>query len=82
MATATTPAPEKSKAEKFKTLAETRTGKALSAIAVIGGLASTTNYEYTQEQVDKIIGALTAEVAVLANRFANPKAVAKGGFSL
>ena len=79
----TTPAPaEKSKADKFKALAETRTGKALSAIAVIGGLASTTNYEYTDDQVAKIIAALTGEVEVLKNRFANPKAALKSGFSL
>lgn len=78
----TATAPEETKADKFKRLAESRVSKALSAIATIGGLASKTNYEYTPEQVEKIIGALNAEVTVLANRFAKPEAVAKGGFSL
>jgi menaquinone-dependent protoporphyrinogen IX oxidase len=78
--TAATPA--ETKAEKFKRLAEARVSKALSAIAVIGGLASKTNYDYTDEQVAKIIGALNAEIEVLGKRFAKPDSVAKGGFSL
>jgi hypothetical protein len=79
--TETAPATE-TKAEKFKRLAEARVPKALSAIAVIGGLSAKTNYEYTSEQVAKIVGALTAEIEALEARFATPDAAVKGSFSL
>jgi len=72
-------APKKTKREKFVDLANTRTAKAMSAIAVIGGLASKTNYDYTDGDVTAITTALRAEIDVLEKRFANPKAVAKVG---
>lgn len=56
------------KAAKFVELGNARTAKALEAIEVIGNLA-TPNYVYTQEQADKIVAALTAEVATLSGRF-------------
>lgn len=71
-----------SKADKFVRLATSRTSKALDAIANIGGLASKTNYDYTDEQVAKIFGALEAEMTKLQTRFKNPDSVKTGGFSL
>ena len=71
-----------SKAEKFVRLGQSRTEKALSAIANIGGLASKTNYEYTDEQVTKIFGALESEMTKLQARFKNPASVQTGGFTL
>ena len=84
MATKEAPATEatETKAEKFVRLGQARTEKALNAIANIGGLASKTNYDYTDEQVAKIFGALEAEMTKLQSRFKNPAAVATGGFTL
>lgn len=73
---------EETKADKFKRIAENRVSKALSAIATIGGLASKANYDYTDDQVGKIIGALNSEVDVLKNRFAKPEQKVKSGFQL
>lgn len=70
------------KGQKFARLATSRTNKALDAIANLGGLASKTNYEYTDEQVAKIFGALEAEMTKLQTKFKNPDAVATTGFSL
>lgn len=69
------------KAQAFVRLANSRVGKALAAISVVSNLASP-NYEYTPEQADKIIQALTSEIAVLASKFAKPEASAKTGFTL
>jgi hypothetical protein len=80
----TAPAAEaaETKADKFKRLAVSRTNKALDAISNLGGLASTTNYEYTDEQVAKIFAALEGEMTKLQARFKSPDAVAVTGFSL
>jgi hypothetical protein len=76
-----TAAPKETKAQAFVRLANPRVSKALSAIEIIGNLASP-NYEYTEDQAKKIVDALTSEVATLAAKFAKPEAATKKGFSL
>jgi len=61
------------KAEKFIRLASARMEKTLSAISVIGNLASRSNYEYTEEQVKAMGSALTQAVEDTMSNF-NPKA--------
>lgn len=70
------------KAERFVRLGQSRTSKALDAIANIGGLANKGNYEYTEEQANKILKALEAEVVKLSQKFANPGSVVAEGFTL
>ena len=78
-----TPAPAgESKADKFKRLAISRTEKALAAIANLRGLANKGNYEYTDEQVAKIFGALEGELTKLQNAFKSPGTVEAPGFTL
>lgn len=78
-----TPAVEETKADKFTRIATLRTNKSLSAIASLGGLAATANYEYTKEQWDKIFSALLNEMnKVKAKVESGGKAVVDGGFSL
>ena len=57
------------KRSKFKSLAEKRTQKALHAIYLIGNLSNTNNYEYSDEEVDKIINALENAVKNVKKRF-------------
>lgn len=66
--------PTETKAERFVRLANARTMKALDAIAAIGGLASKANYEYSEEQVSKVLGTLADEMRKLEARFKNPEA--------
>lgn len=73
---------EETKSDKFKRIASGRTEKALDAISNIGGLANPANYEYTPEQVAKIMSALEAELTKLGNRFKNPTAAQSSGFQL
>lgn len=46
------------KREKFVRLAENRTNKILDMIQLLGNLSSPGTYEYTQQDVDKIFGAI------------------------
>ncbi len=57
------------KRDRFVNLAEARVSRAMHAIRLIGNLANKSNYDYTDEDVRKIVGALQAEVAELRQRF-------------
>ncbi len=56
------------KAQKFKRVAQPRFIKAVKAIQVLGNCASS-DYEYTQEQIEKIEKTLHAEVDEIMARF-------------
>lgn len=73
---------ETAKAEKFKELAQKRVNDAMDAIARIAPLANRNNYNYTEEQVNKIGEALKSEVTRLGERFANPSAKDETKFAL
>lgn len=55
--------------ERFVTLAEARTSKALLSIRLIGNLSNRSNYQYTDQDVNRIIRALNQEIADLKRRF-------------
>ncbi len=59
------------KRTNFVRLAEARVTKALKSIKVIGNLSNKTNYEYTDQDINKIINALQAEINLLKARFKN-----------
>ena len=59
----------KQKEENFIRLAENRTNKVLDMIRLLGNLSNTSNYSYTQEQVDKIFGAIEKELAIAKRKF-------------
>ena len=54
--------------EKFKKLAESRTGNAMRAIRVIGKLGNKSHYDYTEQDVKKIVTALNREIDALKVR--------------
>lgn len=55
--------------ERFVTLAEARTGKALQAIRLIGNLSNRSNYEYSERDVQRIVRALNSEIDEMRRRF-------------
>lgn len=59
------------KRSNFVRLAEARVTKALKSIRVVGNLSNRTNYEYSEQDVNKIINALQAEINQLKSRFKN-----------
>jgi len=55
--------------ERFVDLAEKRVNRAINYIRLIGNLSNTSNYKYSQDDVNKIIRALTAAVKDTEGRF-------------
>lgn len=55
--------------EKFVELAKKRVSKALKDIQLIGNLSNRSNYDYTEEDVTKIVKALTDEVSACRKKF-------------
>lgn len=69
------------KAEKFKELASKRVNAAIGRIRLLRNLANKNSYTYTQEQVDKLLGALQDEVDAIQEAFASPSKSESTGFS-
>jgi len=59
------------KRSNFVRLAEARVTKALKSIKVVGNLSNKANYEYTDQDINKIINALQTEINELKSRFKN-----------
>ena len=57
------------KRERFIRIAEARTNKILEMMRLLGNCASTNNYEYTEEDIKKIFGALERELKNTKNKF-------------
>lgn len=57
------------KRENFVRLAEARVSKAMQAIRVVGNLANRSNYEYSDDDVRRIVEALKGEIDALQGRF-------------
>lgn len=55
--------------EKFVRLANKRVSNALKAIQLIGNLSNKSNYDYTEEDVQKILRALQEELAACRKKF-------------
>ena len=60
---------EETKHERFIRLAESRTQRALKSIQVIGNLSNRSRYEYSDQDIERIVGALRREVRTLEQRF-------------
>lgn len=73
--------PVESKADAFRRLASARVSKALDVIANIGHLANVSQYDYTDDQVDRIVTALEQAVSGVKAKF-DAKGRSSGGFSL
>lgn len=58
-----------SKRDRFVRLAEARTNKILEMMRLLGNCSSKSNYDYTDEDVRKIFGALEKELKNTKNRF-------------
>ncbi len=53
---------KETKRDRFVRLAEARTNKIIDMLKLLGNCASTSNYEYTEEDVRKIFAAIDREV--------------------
>jgi len=57
------------KRERFVELGEARVRKTTQMLRLIGNLSNTSNYEYSQEDAQKILSALENEMKLLRAKF-------------
>ena len=57
----------------FKRLAEKRVNNVISGLRLIGNLSNKNNYEYTDQEIDKIFKALQVSLEESKNKFKNNK---------
>lgn len=57
------------KRERFVRIAEARTNKILEMMRLLGNCSSKSNYEYSEEDIKKIFGALERELKIEKNKF-------------
>ena len=60
---------ERDKRKRFVELGEARVRKAAQMLRLIGNLSNTSNYEYSQEDAQKILSALDNEMKLLKAKF-------------
>lgn len=61
------------KHDRFKRLAQNRVNNALKQIELIGNLSNLNNYEYTQDEVRKIIKVLKNSIDSIEKKFEKDK---------
>ena len=60
-----------SKRDRFVRLAEKRTENVLNGIRLLSNLANTSNYDYTEADVNKIVKALKSAISDLEHTFSS-----------
>ena len=70
------------KRENFVRLAEARTNKIINMVQLLGNCSNTSQYEYTQKDVDKIFKALQFELDEAKKRFSKQDSEKGSKFTL
>ena len=68
--------------ENFVRLATARTAKAMKAIQLIGNLANTSIYEYSEKDVEKVFAALQAATKEAKSKFGSVQVAKTSLFTL
>ena len=68
--------------DRFIVLAENRVNRAIKDIQLIGNLSNRSNYSYTDEEAEKIIRTLEAQIKELKVLFRRPITEKSPGFKL
>lgn len=75
-------AKKETKRDRFVRLAEARTNKILDMIKLLGNCSSKSNYEYTEEDVKKIFGAIEREIKNTRAKFNGSDTAKEDRFTL
>jgi hypothetical protein len=73
---------QETKREKFVRLAEARTNKIIDMIQLLGNCSNANVYDYTQQDVDKIFGAIESELREAKKMFNKVEAKKSSRFTL
>ena len=70
------------KRDKFVRLAEARTNKIIDMLQLLGNCSNTSAYDYTQQDVDKIFGAIENELREAKKKFNKVESKKSSRFTL
>lgn len=70
------------KRERFVRIAEARTNKIIDMLKLLGNCSSTSNYEYTEEDVKRIFAAIDREAKNARAKFSGSAAFKEDRFTL
>lgn len=73
---------QESKRDRFVRLAEARTNKIIDMLRLLGNCSSTSNYEYTEDDVRKVFAAIEKEVKIAKARFTDQEERREERFTL
>ena len=73
---------QETKRDKFVRLAEARTNKIIDMIQLLGNCSNVNAYDYTQQDVDKIFGAIETELREAKKKFNKVEAKKSSRFTL
>ena len=73
---------EETKRDRFVRVAEARTNKIIDMIQLLGNCANVNNYEYTQQDVEKIFNAIETELREAKKKFNKPETKKNTRFTL
>ena len=64
---------QEDRAQRFKRIATYRTSEVLDKLRLLGNLSNKTNYEYTDEEINKIFSAVESQLKTVKAKFASSK---------
>ena len=70
------------KRDKFVRLAEARTNKIIDMLQLLGNCSNSSAYDYTQQDIDKIFGAIENEIRESKKKFSKVEAKRSSRFTL
>ncbi len=73
---------KETKRERFVRIAEARTNKIIDMLKLLGNCSSTSNYEYSEEDVKKIFAAIEKEVKNAKAKFTGSDTLKNDRFTL
>ena len=73
---------QETKRDKFVRLAEARTNKIIDMLQLLGNCSNTSAYDYTQQDVDKIFGAIENELKEAKKKFNKVESKKSSRFTL
>lgn len=73
---------QETKREKFVRLAEARTNKIIDMLQLLGNCSNTSVYDYTQQDVEKIFGAIEDELKEAKKKFNKVESKKSSRFTL
>ncbi|MBI3984770.1 MAG: hypothetical protein HY344_02395 [Candidatus Levybacteria bacterium] len=61
------------RAQRFKRIATYRTNEVLDKLRLLGNLSNKANYEYTEDEVNKIFSAIEIQLRIAKAKFSSSK---------